>query len=529
MNHDVSTRSSAPSPAPTHPTWQRLGLSLPALIVSCQAVPDGPFDTPPFIRAFALAALQSGAQGLRLEGVENVRTVRADCDCPIIGIVKRDLADSPVRITPFVHDVQALAEAGATVIAVDATDRVRPQPVAELLAAIHAAGCLAMADISTLEEARAAQALGFDVIGTTMSGYTGGPVPEGPDLVLVQQVAALGVATLAEGRLNSPQAAADAVRCGAQAVVVGSAISRPEYITSWYRQAVDAAAAAGSSAQPGAPVLALDIGGTKTLVARVENGVITHELQFPTQRGEHPDQWLAQALAVTQGWPGGWTHVAAAVTGVVGDDGLWTAFNPQTLDFPPYPLVQRLREVFGVPALALNDAQAAAWGEARCGAGQGDDLMFVTVSTGIGAGLVLDSRLRRGPAGIAGHLGQWRDDAGHRLEDIASGSALGRQAVQAGWPGGAPELVERARHGEPAAQALLQAGVDALAQALARVQLLLDVPTLVLGGGLGLAPGYAPLLEAALAQRLGPHAPQVRPAALGAHAGILGAALCPLN
>lgn len=503
--------------------WQRLGVTPPALFVSCQSVPDGPFDSPVFVRAYALAAAQSGAQGLRLEGVENVRTVRASCDLPIIGIVKRDLDDSPVRITPFVHDVQALAQAGATVIAVDATDRQRPVSSADLLAAIHAAGCLAMADISTLDEARAALAAGFDVIGTTMSGYTGGPVPEGPDLALVQQVAALGAPTLAEGRLNSPQAAAQAVRCGAQAVVVGSAISRPEYITAWYRSAIAGAVPASEA------VLTLDIGGTKTLAARVQDGAVTHEALFPTARGEHPDVWLARVSQAVQPWSQDWRRVVAAVSGVIDARGHWTAFNPATLDLPDYPLLERLNQVFGVPSLALNDAQAAAWGEFALGTsgqqGPAEDLVFVTVSTGIGAGLVLDGRLRTGRAGIAGHLGQWRDAQGRRLEDVASGTALGRAAAQAGWSGGAPELLERAGQGDATAQSLLQTGVDALAQALAQVQLLLDVPRLVLGGGLGLAPSYAQALKDALVSRLGDHAPLVQPARLGPQAGLLGAAL----
>ena len=134
------------------------------LIVSCQPVDDGPMDTPAIVAAMALAAGAGGARALRVEGADNVAAVMQRCDLPVIGIVKRDLADSAVRITPWLDDVQALAAAGARIIAVDGTARARPVSVGELLAAIRATGCLAMADIATLEEARAARAMGFDIV-----------------------------------------------------------------------------------------------------------------------------------------------------------------------------------------------------------------------------------------------------------------------------------------------------------------------------------------------------------------------------
>nr|VUD31211.1 Sialic acid transporter (permease) NanT [Raoultella sp. NCTC 9187] len=83
------------------------------LIVSCQPVPGSPLDTPPIVAAMALAAERAGAVALRIEGVENLRATRDAVTIPIIGILKRDLTDSAVRITPFLEDVDALALAGA--------------------------------------------------------------------------------------------------------------------------------------------------------------------------------------------------------------------------------------------------------------------------------------------------------------------------------------------------------------------------------------------------------------------------------
>lgn len=208
------------------------------LIVSCQPVVGGPMDRPEIVAAYARATLAGGAAGLRIEGIVNLAAVREVTRAPLIGLVKRAVPDSPVFITPQIADVTALAAAGADVVAIDATLRRRPAEVMDLIAAIHAAGCLVMADIATVEEARAAQALGADVIATTLSGYTGGAVADEPDFDLLRSLDGIGVPVIAEGRIKTPAAAAAAIRLGAFAVVVGSAITRPEHITAWFAEAV---------------------------------------------------------------------------------------------------------------------------------------------------------------------------------------------------------------------------------------------------------------------------------------------------
>ena len=186
------------------------------------------------VAAFALAALDGGASGLRIQGAENLAAVRAVTKAPVIGLVKTDLTDSPVRITPLLEHVTSLAEAGADIVAVDATHRPRPVALDRLLREIHDRGMLAMADCATKIEARDARDLGFDILGSTLSGHVGGPIPEGPDLDLVAAMAGMGAFVVAEGRYQTPRDAADALRAGADAVVAGSAITRPEHIASWF-------------------------------------------------------------------------------------------------------------------------------------------------------------------------------------------------------------------------------------------------------------------------------------------------------
>jgi len=204
------------------------------LIVSCQPVPDSPMDTNEIVVAMAKAAVAGGAVGLRIEGAERVRAVHNEVKVPIIGIVKRDLVESDVRITPFLDDVQALADAGAAVIAFDGTDRERPVPTAELLAKVHQLGCIAMADCADVASAKTLAEQGCTFIGTTLSGYLGGPVPDEPDFELLQNFVQLGLNVVAEGRYNTPQLAAQAIKLGALCVTVGSAITRLEHITGWF-------------------------------------------------------------------------------------------------------------------------------------------------------------------------------------------------------------------------------------------------------------------------------------------------------
>ncbi len=209
------------------------------LIVSCQADETSPFDAPEFIRAFAVAALQGGAAGLRLEGTANIRAVRLVTELPIIGLTKRRGVFEHVYITPEPRDVAAIAEAGADIIAFDATSRERPTSVAELIAEVHAHGLVALADVATVDDALHALSAGADLVSTTLSGYTdSSPQQDGPDFELISALAAQGIRPLVEGRLRTPAEAAEALRRGAHAVVVGGAITRPEVLTARFAAAL---------------------------------------------------------------------------------------------------------------------------------------------------------------------------------------------------------------------------------------------------------------------------------------------------
>lgn len=276
----------------------------------------------------------------------------------------------------------------------------------------------------------------------------------------------------------------------------------------------------------GCKVLSIDIGGTKTMVALIEEGRVLDCRVAPTAPGGTPEDWVRGAADLGGDLAAQASRVAAAVTGRV-KDGAWSALNAATLDVPAgFPLVARLEQSFGLPGLAVNDAQAAAWAEYRFGAGQGRDMVFLTVSTGVGGGIVLNGRLQSGRSGIAGHYGITDRLGPGIFEDRVSGRWMAAEAARAGAPPGADArtVFEQAAKGAAWAEAILDQSATRMAGLLSNIQVTLDPEVIVLGGGIGMAPGYAARLKAKCATLPDYAQPGLVQAKLGAEAGIMGAA-----
>lgn len=211
------------------------------LVVSCQPVEKGPMDHPEIVKSMAMAAEAGGAGGLRIEGIANVKAIRHLTKLPIIGIIKRNLNEHNIRITPLIEDVENLLDCGADIIAYDATNLPRPFSTQSLIKKIKEKNMLAMADCANLEDGQKALSEGADILGTTLSGYAYQKVKKiaPPDLILVKQFSALKTFTMAEGRYHSPELAKDAIKAGANSVTVGSAITRIEHMTNWFKEAIE--------------------------------------------------------------------------------------------------------------------------------------------------------------------------------------------------------------------------------------------------------------------------------------------------
>ena len=211
--------------------------------MSCQAQPGSPLHGPTFMAAMALAAEQGGAVALRANGPEDVRAIKEASTLPVIGLWKLEVAGFDPYITPTLESARALADAGADLIALDATDRPHPEGEGFLSRVKTELKRPVFADVATLEEGVSAAEAGTAYVSTTLSGYTSYTSHTRrtgkPDLGLLRDlVRAVDIPVVAEGRFWTPEQVARAFDLGAHAVVIGTAITNPAEITRRFVSAV---------------------------------------------------------------------------------------------------------------------------------------------------------------------------------------------------------------------------------------------------------------------------------------------------
>jgi N-acylglucosamine-6-phosphate 2-epimerase len=215
------------------------------LIVSCQAEEDDPFNSPDAIATFARAAEIGGAVGIRAEGYEKIKAIKQRVKLPVVGLIKGKYPDDWVLITPDFSDVEKAIKAGADIVALDVTDRIRPNGISgfDFFYEVRKRFDTSLiADVSTFKEGIKAAELGADAISTTLSGYTPYTADKDdmlPDYDLVSELSSsLEIPVIAEGRIWTPSDAIKAIESGAFCVVVGTAITRPRIITKMFVEAL---------------------------------------------------------------------------------------------------------------------------------------------------------------------------------------------------------------------------------------------------------------------------------------------------
>ncbi|CAM2868598.1 putative N-acetylmannosamine-6-phosphate 2-epimerase [Dellaglioa algida] len=205
------------------------------LVVSCQALENEPLYSSFIMGKMALAAELGGAVGIRANSVADILEIKKQVNLPLIGIIKRDYPDSEVYITATMKEVDELLTTDAEIIAMDATVRDRPnhESVTDLVGKIHTKNRLVMADISTYEEGIMAEKNGFDMVSTTLSGYTDyTDERDSPDFELLKKlVENLKIPVIMEGHTTTPEEVKKALNMGAFSAVVGGVITRPQQIT----------------------------------------------------------------------------------------------------------------------------------------------------------------------------------------------------------------------------------------------------------------------------------------------------------
>jgi len=214
------------------------------LIVSCQALEDEPLHGPHIMAGMARAALMGGAIGIRANGPDDIRAIKAAVELPVVGLLKEPHSDSDVYITPTLAAARNVAQAGADVVAIDATARPRPggETFEAILSGLKAEfKVLVLADVSTFEEGMDAVRAGADAVATTMAGYTEYTSQSAmPAFDLLERLVIHSpVPVVAEGGIIDAEQAARAMALGAYAAVVGGAITRPQLITARFVKAVN--------------------------------------------------------------------------------------------------------------------------------------------------------------------------------------------------------------------------------------------------------------------------------------------------
>jgi N-acylmannosamine kinase len=269
-------------------------------------------------------------------------------------------------------------------------------------------------------------------------------------------------------------------------------------------------------------IAALDIGGTKISGALIDGAKILERHEVRTPELATPEAVSRAAIDLLEPFKTRVSRLGVAATGRVAN-GRVTALNSETLkNWNDFDLRGVLEAALNLETVVLNDADAAAWGEAAFGAGVGvRDFVFVTISTGVGGGLILNSRLHTTPFGLQADLGFTLVN-GTPLEFVASGKALDFYAVSRGWTD-ARDVILQAQT-DTGANAKLEEGAGFIAAKLADLRVTLGITRAVIGGGLGLAPGYFERLKRNL-EKLGDlYQLELVPAALGVDAGLIGAA-----
>jgi len=471
---------------------------------------------------------------------------------PIIGIHKQ-YGPAGLRITPTFVAASALAAAGASMIALDCTNRVWPDgdPWQTLIPLIHQQLHLpVMADVATLDEAHAAAASGADCVGTTLNGYTELTRQEQTFNwnLLVQMAQDLRVPIMAEGHISTPEEARRALNSGAWCVIVGSAITRPGVITASFVHAMEPQAF-------GAPAIGVDIGGTSIKAALVRrSGETRLSAQVPTNAVKGRDaifaaliQVIEQVLSAAHEEHFEPVGLGIATAGAVDQrDGSIFAATENLPGWTGFALRAFVEERFQLPAFVVNDAHAAVLSEQYFGLGRGlSDFVVITVGTGIGGGIVSAGKLLRGQHGFAGTIGHSVIRTGGQLcncgragclEAYVSTAALIREYRRLGGivPEGriddaaiALRINQLAHRGDAVSQQAYAVLSEYLSEAIANIFNLLDPQIVLLSGGLiEDQTQFVTDVERQVRERLHfgtRRQPQVCMACAGRYAGVQGA------
>lgn len=280
--------------------------------------------------------------------------------------------------------------------------------------------------------------------------------------------------------------------------------------------------------------LAVDIGGTKIAAAIVQSGKVLRRHQISTPASSDPKDMDKALEHLLMPFLNDVSTIAVASTGII-NDGVLTALNPRNLGgLNNYPLQFVIEKITKKPTVVINDAQAAAWAEYQILELDNVNMAFITVSTGVGAGVVINNDLLIGANGIAGHAGHTLADpngpicgCGRRgcVESIASGTAIGHAGKLFFGDSCNGEMVfTHLAQKNNNAEEIVNTSAKVIANLIADLKMILDIELVTLGGSVGLAPNYLQRVQHYLAKQPSAYQTKVQSALCGADAGLIGVA-----
>ena len=538
------------------------------IVVSCQAHEEDGLYGPENMALMAKAAELGGAVGIRADDPKHIAAIRRTVKLPIIGIYKEDVKGYETRITLNMDRVKDIVEAGSDIIALDVTNRPHPYGTTgiEMIKQIKERyGCLVMADISTFEEGVAAAEAGADIVATTLSGYTSySPHVEGPDFALVKRLAqTVKVPVICEGRIASPEHARRLLCMGDHAIVVGSMITRPMWITKQYAEAMKQTVRSITGS-----AYALDIGGTKIAasIVNAKGDMLAGPIQCACPQ-DNRESVIAACLSLLHQLRGQSAvqpiAVGVSTGGTIDRAGNIIYATSSIPDWQGCPLRERIAQDMQLPVTVCNDGNCAAVAEARLGNGASyESTLCLTVGTGLGGGVVVKDELMCGSERMAqcfGHMvvcreGRSKGENAGAAESYISGHALceaynecveevkraesgkevkraetGKEVKRAET---GKEVGERAEAGDAIALACVKEMGEWLGVALASMCACLNPEVVCIGGSVAelgeliLAPAREAFKKSAFATIR--DTPIVK-AKFGTNAGVVGAALLALD
>ncbi|MBO8161416.1 MAG: putative N-acetylmannosamine-6-phosphate 2-epimerase [Thermosipho sp. (in: Bacteria)] len=372
-----------------------------SLIVSCQAFNNEALRDSYVLAKIALAAKNGGASWIRANGPEDIKGIKKLTGLPVIGIYKdfESLKKSEAFITVRKWQIKEIIEAGAEVVAIDCTRRPRPEPLNELFRFVRKnyPSVEIIADIADLEDVKTVLKLKPDYFSTTLTGYTDYTMNhKKPDIELISKIKEItDIPVIAEGHYKEPRQVRQALIYGAHAVVVGTAITRPQVLTRNFYDAL-------KDFSYNTKVLGVDIGGTwiRMVVVDLKRNILE---RFKFENPQEKNEIFSEISRVVQNL-GDITHIGVASAGRVDvETGIVTFASDNIKNWSGVNIKNEIFKRTGLIPTVDNDANAAAF--AQWDRTKEENLVLLTVGTGIGGGAVVNGEILKGKNGGAFEIG----------------------------------------------------------------------------------------------------------------------------